>query len=250
MIDWEDAITAAMAATRRVSVRALAYRRTYPTASRPALLLCSDRCDWIVKGSETGKTTTSEQVVCTLGRMLQAPIVPFGLVNVTPQLINATSGLQHMRPGLAHGTQLLPNCDDARFLNYLNDENRPRYAALHVLYSWTGGNDHQVLYKMGSPVLVYSHDHGHFFPGGPNWTTGSLSQPPAAHEHVFFAHVGLLKKEYEASLDLLGAIDEAAIVEAVVAPPEEWACTIPERAALAQYLWSRKDRVLDLFGGA
>lgn len=247
--DWEESVTAALAQPRVADRQAVAYRSTYATASRPALLLCDNGTDWIVKGPETGKTTTSEQVVCSLGTMLDAPVAPWGLVHVPQSLLDITPDLAHMPAGLAHGTHLIPNCIDARDLPYLNAENRPRYAALSVLYSWVEANDHQVLFQIGSPVLVYSHDHGHFFPSGPDWTEATLAAGPVPHTHPFFDHIGLVHAELLPTLQRLGGITEMDLVHAVTRPPSEWACTIAERVALAKYLWDRKPQVIALFGG-
>jgi hypothetical protein len=54
-------------------------------------------------------------------------------------------------------------------------DNRPRFAALAVLYGWIPAGDAQLIYRQTVSHLVYSVDHGHFFPGGPNWTLAGLS---------------------------------------------------------------------------
>ena len=234
---------------RKADTRAVTFRQAYGTASRPVVLRCADGNEWVVKGAQSGKTPVNEQVVCFLGAGIGAPVVETALVYVPQELIAAVPEMSHMQPGVAHGSRLLMGCMDARALRFFNDENRSRYAALHVLYSWADSNDEQVLYQMGSPVLVYSHDHGHFFPGGPDWSVDSLDAGMRPHLKPFFSFCGLEVADYADALAKLERVAPEDIAMAVCHSPLGWACTIDERVALADYLGERVPAVIALFRG-
>jgi hypothetical protein len=57
-------------------------------------------------------------------------------------------------------------------------DNKYRFAAAAVMYSWLGASDRQFIYGKAGSHKVYSVDHGHFFQNGPNWTIASLSAAP------------------------------------------------------------------------
>lgn len=54
-----------------------------------------------------------------------------------------------------------------------------------ALYDWCWGADDQWLYCETDDRKLYSHDHGHFLPGGPDWSEATLlaqvDQPHPAH---------------------------------------------------------------------
>jgi hypothetical protein len=52
-----------------------------------------------------------------------------------------------------------------------------------VLYDWLQAHDQQFLYEKSSK-LIYSHDHGHFFPNGPNWNRSELENPPTPRQLI------------------------------------------------------------------
>src|SRR4051812_13957187 len=96
-------------------------------------------------------------------------------------MINFEQRLSTARPGLAHGSRnAATNCTDRLDLihqGYNNlPVNRSRVAALSVLYGLAHAADRQVIYRIGGDPLVFSVDHGHFFPNGPNWTVADLER--------------------------------------------------------------------------
>ena len=56
-----------------------------------------------------------------------------------------------------------------------------RCALLAVMYGWFQAGDNQLLYRKTPPELVFSVDHGHFFPGGPEWTVEGGATRLEAH---------------------------------------------------------------------
>ena len=116
-----------------------------------------------------------------------------------------------------------------------------RFAALCVLYSWCGcWSDHQFIYGNAEPHLAYSVDHGHFFPGGPNWTVATLAAGPPAVEDASFAPLNLTDAEKRPARRLLAAVSASQVAMAVAAVPEAWGVTPQDRIAIAECVNQRK----------
>jgi hypothetical protein len=174
---WEDVIRARMGA-RRAPIKAHTYRRKWESFSRPVLLSCGEKNEeFVVKGRHAGRAIVNEHVVGRLGALLEAPVPRIEIIEVPKDLIDAESELGHLVPGLAHGSQWIPDCSDRQWVQASDlKENRSRFGALAVLYGWVRANDHQLIYSNADPRLVHSVDHGHFFPSGPDWRIQDLRE--------------------------------------------------------------------------
>lgn len=231
-------------------VTVITFRHNYNTASKPILVECSDGLEWVVKGQQNGKMIYNDYVVAKVGFLLNAPIPNVSLVNVPEEMIKNCVGMQHMHPGISHGSLFINNCTDRLGIEpkYINEENTPRFANLHVLFSWVHTNDQQWIYEKQPPNKVYSVDHGHFFPGGPNWTIDSLKTAPSPQFIKEFQNCGLTQQHYEEPLKLLESLKPEKFSEIVVdMPPKEWRCDINERLALSEFLFKRIPLVIKLF---
>jgi hypothetical protein len=76
-----------------------------------------------------------------------------------------------------HASHWIPDCEDSGEINLQSVHEKFRFALLAILYGWLQAQNRQFLYEKPSK-LVYSHDHGHFFPNGPNWKRSDLENPP------------------------------------------------------------------------
>ena len=142
--DWSQLISTA-AATRPFPIRAHTYRKiSYGSASRPVVLACDDGHDYVVKGRQNGRMIVNEQIVGALGRFLSAPVPPVCIVDVPGELIQMDPGsLGHLQVGTSHGSRLEVGCTDKQWIAYHDvSENRPRFAAIAVLYGWIPSGDH------------------------------------------------------------------------------------------------------------
>ena len=227
-------------------VRATTFRRFWGSSSRPVLLLCDDKNEYVVKGSQAGRMIFNDHVVAWLGNALGAPTGVPRVVDVPAALINIEPQMAHMAAGLAHGTHWVPDCTDARPLEHTAlAENRSRFAALSVLYGWVGAGDNQFIYKTTAPNLVMSVDHGHFFPGGPGWTIALLAgAPPAALEPAIAGTCNFTPDELTPVRGRLQNISDGLIGAIVGRPPVAWNVSRDERIALADYLATRRDHLV------
>jgi hypothetical protein len=248
---WRRCIEAA-SSSRPTAAQATTFLKTWGSASRPVLLRCSDGKDYVVKGKQSGRMIVNDHIVGRLGAGLGAPVGRVALVDVPAALVKAEPNLQHVTPGLSHATLLIPGVGERESILHVNaPENRLRFALLAALYGWVSAGDHQFVYENQPPHLVHSVDHGHFFPGGPDWTVASLrGAADPVLDPTLAAACAFKAKEIATAADALALLPDQVIAEAVAAPPDEWGLAPEERAALATYLAARRDRLVEVLRGS
>jgi len=242
--EWETLITNAPPGT---VVHAQSYRYRFKSRSRPTLLGCSDKHDYVVKSGtreQLLRSICSDQIIGHIAATLGAPVPVVRLVEIPQRLIDGTPEIADVPAGIAHGSRYMKNVSKTRqgimFENVA--ENRPRFALLALMYGLAGVvSDHQFFYE-DTTNIVWSFDHGHFFPGGPHWTIESLtSAPPVEFDSKLSEACKLLTDELMAAAHSLGRLINDAIAQAVASPQAAWQIVMEERVAMAQYLRSRAD---------
>ena len=175
--------------------------------------------------------------------------MPVSLVAVPPELINLQPDLATWVPGLAHGTLFESSCSETRQgIRAANvPENRRRFAKLVALFTWTMAQDHQLYYAATQPELVFSFDHGHFLPGGPNLSialAATTSRP--LQLDTYFDACRLTPDELRAARHDLLNVTFDQLATAVASPPEDWSLTMADRVVLAEFLRRRRAQVARL----
>lgn len=227
--------------------RAVTLLKAWPSASRPVAVRCDDGSEFVVKGLNVGaKPLATEQVVGRLGQLLSAPVPHVTLVEVPPELVAIEPQMAHIAPGLAHASALIPNSTERMSYEHAKEAgNKERFAALSVLYGLTAAADHQFIYD-ASTKQVWSVDHGHFFPGGPNWTAESLASGLAAAvpDPAIVASAGLAASDLQPPLGKLATISQNDIARAVVSVPDRWGLSDDDRVAIATFIDERRRHLL------
>jgi hypothetical protein len=127
--------------------------------------------------------------------------------------------------------------------------NRKQVASIAVFYGWVAGfNDAQVIVELHPPRDFYSVDHGHFLPGGPNWTVDTLNAltNPASPNADCAQYLD--EAEIRAAASPLSSVTDLDIAGFVAWPPDEWSITLDERVAVATLLSKRRDEMLATVG--
>lgn len=243
--DWRARILEHQANVQDL-IEAHTYVDGWGSASRPALVKCTDGREYVVKGSQAGRMIIADQVVGRLGQEIGAPVAEVMLIHVPEALVQAEPRLAHFQPGIGHGSAWIPGCTERSGLNHQNTrENRGPFSSLAILYGWMFANDDQFIYRNQQPHLVYSVDHGHFFHGGPNWSRSSLAAAPKAVPNREIGRgCSLTADELAAACAPLRCIDDETISKVVAAPPDSWSLLLDERIALARYIARRRDELL------
>jgi hypothetical protein len=223
--------------------------RKYTGASGSILFHCQSGARFVAKGTRNRQGLVAEHVVARLGQLIEAPVGDVAVIEV-PAVLNANADVAAMGAGLAHATRFIENLTDKLAISDTGvPGNRARFARLCILYSLTRANDWQLFYTTGDR-LVHSLDHGHFFPGGPNWTAAGLRAAPAATIDGWFAPAALTNAELADAKHRLAGITNQDIEAILAGPPPEWPFTGDDRDALGGYVRSRRDALLALLPDA
>lgn len=228
--------------------KAETFHRKWPSFSRPVLVTCDDGRKYVLKGAHCGKAIVNEQIVARLGILIGAPICPTTLVEIPAELCAINPQMSDIAPGLAHGIEFIDDCTERAGMDHTGvPENRSRFAALQVLYTWLHAGDQQLIYRTVPPHLVYSVDHGHFFPGGPDWTVGNLAAAiPITQYDPTFNIAAITGNERVDALASLSALTGSQIDHVLSIPPTSWGFDSGERTALEKFIKLRREQVIAL----
>lgn len=242
------------AADRLAPIDAVTYRHSFSTNSKPAIVRCADNEEYVVKGEIRGREgeriRTNDHIVGRLGGIIGAPVGEVAVVNLPDELILLQPEMAHFHPGLAHGSKWIPDVTERDSIRHERaSENRRRFALLAVLYGWAGAYDRQMIYGDQPPHLVYSVDHGHFFPGNISWTIQNLQNAPmAAPDPQIVSTCRLTPAELTDAVDMLSRLDSRRISALVAGIPDAWEIDMDDRVAMAHYLGTRRCDLLNGYG--
>ena len=223
------------------TIEAKTYWKRWRTKSNPVLLQCADGKKYVVKGKQAGRQIINDQIVARLGLAIEAPVGNPKIINISQELIDIEPELQDFGAGTAHGTEFIPNCiDEWTLIATSEPKNRIRLATLALLYGWTHANDRQFIFRQTPPRIIYSVDHGHFFPNPPEWRIADLEQDTFAVLDSEFENCNFTDDELKIVYDILNEVTDSTIVQVVAFPREDWGITFAERWAMINYLIERK----------
>lgn len=219
--------------------------------SWPIQVLVDDgRTFWLKRTTGPGnpRALVTEQVVARSGKLIGAPVCEVAVLLIPESLAGEPiGGGELLQPGLAHGSLDVANSDfhKGEAPNHTDkDDNRRRQLAFWVLYDWFWGNDPQWLHDLGDDFRTYSHDHGMYFPDGPDWTAASLTGVDSAQSRHSFPRPDAVEGHLAELITQISSIttaDLAAILENV---PASWPVTDRELEMLGWFLQKRLEGVL------
>lgn len=245
-IDWTHEFASIGSFSQNALVAETFAGVIWPSFSRPALFICNDGNKYVVKGAQVGRGIINEQIVASLGQLIDAPIPTVRIIDIPKELRDAEPNLAYMQHGLSHGIAFQENCSDRRWGANQLFENIERYASIVVLYNWIPSNDNQLIFRLSPPEIVYSVDHGHFFFGGPNWTTASLDLSGSVYWTTPRTRFPISISDVEIAIRRLNAVSPNDIARAIARLPAEWGMTAEENVKLATYLERRRIQLLAL----
>ncbi len=204
---------------------------------------------WVkqIDNRQSSRVPTTEQVIAGCGQLIGAPVREVQLIQIPAELDgDRLSCGTELRQGIAHASL---NLESATFEktwgpeNRSRDDNRRRHAAYFGFFDWCWGEDRQWLYDATDDLKTYSHDHGHFLPGAPDWTIESLLN------HVEIAHSldsspeGLDYNELGRVADRLQNLTRTELKEILCRIPVSWPTTDKELEVLGFFLDTRRELV-------
>lgn len=210
--------------------------------SSTGLFLCSDGNKYVFKPPTLQRALVAEHVVGRLGSLLGAPCMEVCYGDVPEDLIAIQPGLAAYKGGKAHATRFIDGLVERRGVPAHFDvpQNRGRFASLLVLYTWLQAADHQLMYELALPNLVYSHDHGLFFPGAHQWSAATIAGSTVTVRDSFFNPIGLQQNEIDPAIAALEGVTDGGIEEIVKSALPEWGVSTAELDALHVCLSKRR----------
>src|SRR5207253_1305026 len=128
------------------------------------------------------------------------------------------------------GSRVMEDCTEREGIVHIQaGDNRERFARAAIMYGWLTASDRQFIYGKNPPYRVYSVDHGHFYPGGPDWTMATLSAAPwALIDPEIVAACNFSHEQLKAACQRLHKVNVQHIAAAVASVPVTWGITSDE----------------------
>lgn len=225
-------------------VAVLAMRRSTHGVSGSFMVRADDGGDYwckVTNNPTSPRIPINEQIAGRLG-------VALGVSVTTPALVklDGIAGWEfhpglHVEAGWAHGCAAVAGAFETRSLEHRSDDdNRRRHAGFYALMDWLAGADQQWLYSSVEQNAYFSHDHGHFFPGGPNWTTEALAAVGVGDRTLPVPPDGLDGAELARLAAAIESMTKDDIDSVMSNIPADWPVTDDELAALSNFLEARQ----------
>jgi hypothetical protein len=193
------------------------------------------------------RVPVNEQIVGRLGQLIGVATCDVALVRIPEALAGWEFRPGHaLEAGWAHGSAAVEGVVETHSLDDRgSNENARRHAGFYALHDWVGGSDPQWLTAGGEDAAYYSHDHGHYFPGGPGWSEATLQQHGTAASVLGIPATGLDAAELDRLADRIDAATEEEIVHIVSNIPAGWPVTDGELERLVDFLLARRGPVAE-----
>lgn len=216
----------------------------------PFRATANDKQSYFVKSLQTcpqdqQASLAVEQIVARAGRLIGAPVCETTLIRIPAALVGWTPrpGCPPLQEGLAHASLAVSNAEEHRtsLIARTDDHNSQRQVGVYALYDWCFGTDPQWLYDLDRDRMIFSHDHGLYFPpdGRGGWTRQDLvNHADQAHE-LPDPRSGLAAEEAKKVALVLEQVTRADLTEMLSSIPASWPVSDDDLEALGWFLEHR-----------
>jgi hypothetical protein len=216
--------------------------------SRPFLVLGSDNRQYWVKAlnnPQSPRVPVNEQIVGRVGALIGAPVCGASIIRIPATIAGwqVTPGYV-LAEGLAHASLAEEPVTQIGALQYrTDDDNVTRHVAILALSDLCWGEDLQWLVKSSDENRYFSHDHGYYFPQGPNWTRADLeANVDVAHELADNgAHITLAAARSVANA--VESVTREALANAIAGVPQSWLVSDEELETIGYFIEERASQV-------
>ncbi|MGZ4122941.1 MAG: HipA family kinase [Tumebacillaceae bacterium] len=220
----------------------------------PQLFRCDDGNRYVVKfmsNPQGIRGLANELIACRLGSLLDLPVVPGRVVEVTQRLIDAEPELQKagVQAGPHFGSLYVSRVQAPTEKAIAKCVNLDKVAGMIVFDHWVQNDDRDtgnVLITRGDQLSFYMIDHESCFCGS-GWYDEDLFQHRGRVEPYwaevyprFLPFVDWREQPFSAALERLEELTYKQIASALRGVPSEWGVEADEWELLADYLERRK----------
>lgn len=245
---WDNALRGRRSNAAAIALK-MPLRQSSAGGSGAFLATGTDGNDYYVKvlnNAQSPRVPISDQIVGRAARLIGAPVPEVTTMQITAEFVGwefkPSDGQREYRleEGIAHAIRAVVGCSETREMSYRNDDNNvKRHAYIFAVYDWCFGNDAQWLVASSEQNAYYSHDHGHYFPGGPSWVSVTIEQH-VANANAFSAGTdGITKNVWDRIADQLEGVTSDNIKDTLSAVPSSWPVTDQELESLGFFLEQR-----------
>jgi hypothetical protein len=248
--DWKDLLKGSRHDNCTLTVDAILIDKAKEGGSQPFQVRATNRrLYWLkpVDNPQGPRVPATEQIVARCGHLIKAPVCEVDLVRIPTELAGhrlstgrqLTHGIAHGSADLATATFASGNAPAHRERN----NNSTRHAYIFALHDWCWGADSQWLHDTIADMMVFSHDHGHFLPGGPGWT-GQIVRAEVENDHSLGAPPdGLNPTALKGAADAIEQVSRADLVGVLSTIPLSWPVTDADLETVGFFLERRRKPV-------
>jgi len=240
--------------------------------STPFKVTATDGNQYVAKGlwrgRDRGRAIAIDYIVSRLGQLLGAPVAEVAIINVPDDMVAGCSELTGMVPGPVRGSHWIDGCRDFRreLADCDFDSNQQELALIALMFGWVVDDnmlgDVHFLCCGSAPRKIVSMDHDVFWQSLPFWndTRERLFEPdkvlatvwspgPARPNMPILRHLRGDKHvstipEIPILREALEGVTELEVANVIALVPDEWGITPSVQIELANYLWMRRDDLL------
>jgi len=248
--DWQGRLDSRRNDECQLTIGAITNDRAREGGSQPFQVMASDGQLYWLKSPDNPqgpRVPVTEQVIARCGLLIGAPVCKMALVRIPPELNGhrLATGRQ-LCAGIAHGSTDLATAIYGRAAGPEHrdkDNNAERHAYIFALYDWCWGSDCQWLYDSATDMMTYSHDHGHYLPGGPNWSRDTLCSSVDEEHELTTPFGGLNPQTLLQAAEKIQSVRQLDLVSVIGLIPASWPITDQDLEVLGFFLDRRREPV-------
>jgi hypothetical protein len=182
-----------------------------------------------------------------VGALLDDVVRPVHTIHIPQDLVGwEFRAGRALEEGIAHASLALQPAIETRSLTHCaEDDNGVKHPAIWALHDWFFGSDDQWLIASAQENRYHSHDHGHYFPGGPGWQEAGLLAVVDNPSELAEACVGLRRERAEEIVERLAKVTRDDLISALTRIPASWPITDEELECVGFFLETRAPQVSD-----
>jgi len=192
------------------------------------------------------RVPSTEYLVGRIGSLIGAPTCEVSIVRIDKMHEQASEGPgSPLQEGYAYGSLDVAGAREHKSsLEYrAKDDNRRRHVGIFALWDLCFGADPQWLHQAIDDERTWSHDHGHYFPSGPNWTEQTLIDNVLAPHELASEKSDLDPLKIEEVAALVEGLNATTISTILKSVPAPWPISDSELETLGWFILERSGPV-------